>query len=234
MTRDTSHLLKYNIGKTRSKDLTGQRFGRLVAIEICEYRVKTGGKDAKWRLRCDCGGETVTYGHMLKSGRTQSCGCLHRDLLIAKNTKPRISVDHKKCPTCSQEKDSILFAIDVSRPDGLSSQCKHCKNVAYKQHNIGKTVANTTARKKRVRMATPPWADKVEIASIYEESARMSAAGGAKFHVDHIVPLMGKNVSGLHVPWNLQIIPSLSNLIKGNSHEEIHGIRHYPAGRKSR
>ncbi len=64
-------------------------------------------------------------------------------------------------------------------------------------------------RKKHVKVATPKWADMLKVRDIY-----LSRPDG--FHVDHIVPLRGKNVCGLHVEYNLQIIPSTDNLRKGN------------------
>ena len=70
-----------------------------------------------------------------------------------------------------------------------------------------------------MKLATPPWlteAHQEAIKDFYKESARLTQETGIAHHVDHIVPLRGKNVSGLHVPWNLQILTADENYIKNN------------------
>lgn len=69
-------------------------------------------------------------------------------------------------------------------------------------------------RRQRVR-TPPPWFNNKEVATVYW-AASFCRALGIDVHVDHIVPLLGKNVCGLHVQNNLRVIPALNNRKKGN------------------
>ena len=59
----------------RIKDLTGQRFGRLVVTRDTLRRNKSG--NVVWECKCDCGKITIVSSDHLKSGSVRSCGCLH-------------------------------------------------------------------------------------------------------------------------------------------------------------
>lgn len=92
--------------------------------------------------------------------------------------------------------------------------------------NPGKDIAskalNAQKRKKRV----PTWLadeDKWLVEQAYELAAIRTKMFGFPWHVDHIIPLNGKLVSGLHVPTNLQVIPGLENLRKHNRFELMYG-----------
>ena len=69
-------------------DLTGRRFGRLVAIER-STNSKSG--KAKWRCKCDCGNETVVFSTSLVQGLTHSCGCLNREVTLERFSTHRQS-----------------------------------------------------------------------------------------------------------------------------------------------
>lgn len=77
---------------------------------------------------------------------------------------------------------------------------------------------NSLKRQQKVgrAKATPVWADAFLIEEHYHLAQLRTEATGIAWHVDHIVPLRGANVSGLHVEHNLQVIPAQMNLAKGN------------------
>ena len=94
------------------------------------------------------------------------------------------------------------------------------KGREYERNNIHKRVARNRIRKARLRAAMPPWVNKNAIEAVYLEARELTVRTGLAYHVDHIIPLKGQNVCGLHLPWNLQVITASENLSKGNKLEQ--------------
>jgi len=87
----------------------------------------------------------------------------------------------------------------------------------YKAHKE-RYVAARARRRAAQDSATPTWLtaiDKAMIQEMYDVSEARYIQTGIKHHVDHIVPINGKGVAGMHVPWNLQVITAHENLSKG-------------------
>lgn len=103
----------------------------------------------------------------------------------------------------------------LSNRDKLNSAFKK-----WKANNKDKVRYFHSKRRAYLLNAIPSWATKEmmdDIQTFYVCSQMFSIYTGEKYHVDHIIPLKGKNVSGLHVPNNLQILPAKENLKKRNS-----------------
>jgi hypothetical protein len=92
---------------------------------------------------------------------------------------------------------------------------KKYKEWASRNHD--KTAALAAKRRCTLLNATPPWADLKKIQSFYTEAKRLTKETGIAHHVDHIYPLKGKYVSGLHCEYNLQILTATENIRKGNT-----------------
>lgn len=91
----------------------------------------------------------------------------------------------------------------------------------YRANNPGAVNATTAKRRAQKLNATPIWADLKEIKEIYKECQRINIlhkknGGTDMFVVDHIIPLQGNNVTGLHVANNLRIITASENSTKSN------------------
>lgn len=74
--------------------------------------------------------------------------------------------------------------------------------------------------RKCCRIATPPWADFDLIRAFYTEAKRLEVLTGIKHEVDHIIPIRGRGVCGLHVHTNLRVIPKIENSRKHNKLDE--------------
>lgn len=98
----------------------------------------------------------------------------------------------------------------MSRP----SQEKRAHKAAWKKRNRGIVAASVASRKAHIRQATPRWLtkeQKQQIKEFYVEADRLKRETGVDHEVDHIVPVRGGIVYGLHVPWNLRVITAEEN-----------------------
>lgn len=89
----------------------------------------------------------------------------------------------------------------------------------WQKENRDRANFNSSQYRASKRNAAPSWLTDEDIknmCAVYEMSYRLSKCLGIHHHVDHIVPLRGDVVCGLHVPWNLAAIPAKVNLSKGN------------------
>jgi hypothetical protein len=92
----------------------------------------------------------------------------------------------------------------------------------WAKENPAKVLTYTRAAQTKKRMRNPKWLtadEKWMIGQAYELAALRTKMFGFSWHVDHILPLQGKTVSGLHTPYNLQVIPGVENVRKSNSFE---------------
>ena len=88
----------------------------------------------------------------------------------------------------------------------------------WRENNPERSRAQVSARRQRCRDATPSWADLTKIEHLYLEAQERTKSTGILHTVDHIIPLRGKIVSGLHVESNLQVLSYYENYSKSSKY----------------
>jgi len=178
-----------------------------------------------------CGGvkplDAFSPNRHMKSGRQSQCksccASLRRkpggvlrltDEQKLKNVREQQKRYHEKNRAARNAKSNARHA--THREEENQRRREHYQ--ANREHALAVAKAYIALNKKRKlakQRATPSWADNAKINAIYEEAAFMRSLG-VDVHVDHIVPLKGKNVSGLHTHNNLQLLLATDNLRKSN------------------
>lgn len=155
-----------------------------------------------------------------KTKPCRNCGCTERYF------------SNRKCPTCakSKSKEYRLDNPEVYREASKRRRSdKPIEVLAVQRASRDKhsdTVRASRAKRRAAKLnRTPIWLTKdhlEEIKDYYTAAEMFRQYTGEQYHVDHVVPLQGENVSGLHVPWNLQVLPAKENLMKSNK-EAVNG-----------
>lgn len=123
----------------------------------------------------------------------------------------------------SREDVKIAARIRAKEWKEKNLERKRLADKNWRENNVDKKRSYQAFRRAKVKQATPPWLTKEhrqQIALVYKEALRLSEDSGVLHHVDHIVPLNGRRVSGLHVPWNLCAIPASENHKKSNKFDQ--------------
>ena len=136
------------------------------------------------------------------------------------NTKPwrdyvLEQYNYKYCPKCKNILSYDNFNTGSQHVNKKSASCKSCTNTKSSKHyQENKPLYNAKSAKYRASklQRTPEWSSNEEIKEIYKNCPE-------GYHVDHVIPLQGELVSGLHVAENLQYLTAHDNLAKSNKFE---------------
>lgn len=170
-----------------------------------------------------CGGifpATVEFFHSRNSSKgwlsswCKSCRKTKRKARPAgelQSQRTRRRLNRPACKSCGKVREL-----------GCKSRCVACqKNKVSGTKRMDKAVY-----KSRLRKAKPGWANPFFLREIYELARLRTKSTGVEWHVDHIIPLRGNLVCGLHVPDNLRVIVGAENVAKGNHYSLEHeGMR---------
>lgn len=148
--------------------------------------------------------------------------------------------NYKYCNTCNNLLMLDNFSTNNTTRSKKDNICKTCSNKKCREYysknkeTINKRqkkyatnnsdLFNEKAAKRRAAkiQRTPKWLsnkDRFFLKEIYSLAKEREKYTNIKWHVDHIIPLQGEFVSGLHVPSNLQVIPAIENIRKKNRYE---------------
>jgi hypothetical protein len=153
----------------------------------------------------------------------------NKEVLLAKQKQWRLDnpdkVKEQSKQSYEKNKDKVaarMVEYYQNNKDRINAYGKE-----WSQNNKHRRAASTAKRHAAQMLRTPKWLSEEQLKEIETEYALRewcSEVMGEEYHVDHIIPLRGKKVSGLHVPWNLRVIPATENIRKLNKFNPEEGM----------
>jgi hypothetical protein len=175
-------------------------------------------------------GKPCIHGH-LSHRDAKDRKCLQCELIFVRKRiqRPEIKAQFLAWSRANKDKRKVASRKAKAKyPDRVKARMRDWwernreiqagKRKIWAAANKPRIYAWNAARRASEILATPPWAYlyQAEFEAIFAERQRIQDETGIKHHVDHIYPLRGKDSCGLHVPWNLRVIPASENVRKGN------------------
>jgi hypothetical protein len=169
-------------------------------------------------------GEPCKHGHIAPRKTKGACvDCLkdewtknsakRADYFTAYNR--REEVKDRKNEWYQENREAVINSA-ATRPVHVLREYRN----TWKANHKTQVRADTKARRRKHRDATPPWLSRKqrsEVRQLYQIAITMTQTTGEQYVVDHIYPLRSEAVCGLHVPWNLRILTQADNLRKSNT-----------------
>lgn len=184
-------------------------------------RVKAREYTAVYRARINAERKAVVLSRF--------CALCSANLIGKKSNAKFCSREHKKVFADRNRDHALNYEKhkDARRKQALEYYHKNIDETRAKarvrqQRNPAVYAAHTAKRRAAILQRTPAWLsndDLQAMQTVYVLAAKKTAETNVKWHVDHIIPLQGRSVSGLHVPWNLQILSAAENIAKHNRYE---------------
>lgn len=131
------------------------------------------------------------------------------------HSRPEAKEVQKRYYLANRE-EKIRSAVELGRKKPAERFQYQRKWIEKNKH---KRAMYNLSRRTAVVVATPAWVDSEKIVALYQEAQRMTVETGIRHSVDHVIPLKGKTVCGLHVHHNMEVIPYVDNCKKGNRYD---------------
>lgn len=168
-------------------------------------------------------GEPCKYGHIAPRKTKGAClECLKDEWAKGNETRAEYFRAYNQSEAGQKAKKEYYERNKeavISRAQARTDEDKRRYKKNHKIANPDMYREMVSLRRRRFRLATPKWLSaeqKMEIRLKYRLAIELSRRTGVRHAVDHIVPLQGENVCGLHVPWNLTVLTQEENLKKHN------------------